>query len=131
MARPPNPGPAKARRWVTSASLPRVASWQERATFRPVDDPVWIISMNDAFFFGAMCAGLASACFAMMFSPRHPCFLSNAGAGLVGAFLAAAAVRELGIGYNSFQENLMIVAFVSSIGALAMLCVVGSLRSAR
>ena len=87
--------------------------------------------MNDAFFIGASCVGLASACFAMMLSPRHPCLLSNTGAGLVGAFLAAAAVRELGIGYNNFQENLIIVVFVSCIGALAMLCVVGSLRSAR
>ena len=74
---------------------------------------------------------MASACFAMMLSPRQPCLLSNTGAGLAGAFLAAAAIRELGIGYHTFQDNLVLVAIVSCVGSLAMICVVGSIRLAR
>jgi uncharacterized membrane protein YeaQ/YmgE (transglycosylase-associated protein family) len=87
--------------------------------------------MEDAFYFGAGGVGLASACFAMMLSPRHPCLLSNTAAGLAGAFLAATVIRELGIGYHTFQENLILVAMVSCVGSLAMICVVGSIRSAR
>lgn len=83
-----------------------------------------------AFLVGAGGAGLVMAIAAIIVCAPKVVIVSNLVGGLAGAGLAAIASRELGIGYHSFGESLGQVAAVSGAGALAMLCIVGSIRAA-
>jgi len=83
--------------------------------------------MNEVSIIGAVIIGILAGWIAEQVMGREHGLITNLIVGVVGAFLGALIANVLNIGFAGFWGSLM----VSTVGAIALLAIVGMFRGRR